>query len=56
MKLCEAHEKTFVIHSSDDCPLCRAGKILEDARKEIEKALAALQGLKQEVEKAGNAV
>ncbi len=52
MNLCEAHEKTFVIHPAADCPLCRAEKTLKEVREEIEKAVTALQGLKQEVEKA----
>ncbi len=53
MKLCEAHEKTFVIYSSADCPLCRAEKAVKDAQAGVGRAMGILQEIQQEVEKLG---
>ena len=51
MKACKRHGKTVIVYSSDSCPLCDAGGILEAADQRMSRATRMVDTVRRALEK-----
>ncbi len=51
MKICKQHEKFIIVYSSDSCPLCDAGEILEAADQRMREATRMINTVRRALDK-----
>ncbi len=51
MKICRQHEKFIIVYSSDSCPICEAGGILEAAEQRMGGATRMVDTVRRALDK-----
>ena len=51
MKICKQHEKIFIVYSSDSCPFCGVGGILEAADQRMSQVIRMVDTVRRALDK-----